>query len=902
MKLSWHKQLPRLRPLIGLFVIVASIVVNISNPYTVNAATGYSALKVAEKVKLYEGYMALSQCFNSAALPETKVLSFNSTFITASGVASFTWFKPMGLNGGYLLVSGDGVAKCDGGWVKETVNTLGWSSGTDAIKAFGFTADSSGDFYPPSNSKQSFQRAANSFFGGSAPSLTDEMKYILYYSTFTGECGVTDLGPSAGASSDNLAIANSNGGARATIVSPAGVTEEHLFKLADRGKRVAVDVTPSGNNADNTCGEIATNISKYAAAYAAYINNPLSPDKLTDIPKTSTSSQTDHKVTCAIDGVGWLVCPVMTFMANVVDKAYGVVSAMLTVNAFSTTNNAIMLTAWGNMRNLANVAFVIAFLVVVYSQVTGAGISNYGLKRMLPRIIVAAILVNLSFWLCALAVDASNIVGSSMRDLIQGAGGVNQADIQAAKIQSAGATGVGWVGIVGGILSTAIIGGAALYVGLAALLPALISALFVIVTVLLVLALRQALIILLVVISPLAFVAYLLPNTNEWFTKWRKLFVALLLMYPVAGILFGASALASTIVQNGAAGGTGAGAEGIKVAVQIMGALLQILPLVLLPTLMKTSAGVLGKFGGMINNPNKGPFDRMKKGADNLSNRQRDRRAIRAMNNGKVIGGSQFRRQAKREAIDASLKRERNSQAQKYVAREAVNDDGSVSKFGKQLAGAGPLGGGADAAAIQRALASATVTIDKATAEEVEAESVMVRSMDATALKAEIAGSSSDARKAAAIQRLIKVSDPGGPDGYASEINTALSSSSDVVRRAAAEALGRDGPASLKASDIDRFATGSHTTVDPVTGAVTQNSLEQVIGVNVTNGVLSQEKMVDSTPGDLDFAFNSTDLAGKQKMVDTAAALKANDVLKGKIKHNAKAIDNLSTAKAPSTP
>ncbi|MBC7764467.1 hypothetical protein H7Y29_02005, partial [Microbacteriaceae bacterium] len=420
--------------------------------------------------------------------------------------------------------------------------------------------------------------------------------------------------------------------------------------------------------------------------------------------------------TCAIDGVGWLVCPVMTFMANIVDKSYGIVSAMLTVNTFSTTNNPVMLKAWGNMRNLANVAFVIAFLIVVYSQVTGAGISNYGLKRMLPRIIVAAILVNLSFWLCALAVDASNIVGASMRNLIQGAGG---ADLGAAKIQSAGATGVGWVGIVGGILSASIIGVAALYVGLAALLPALISALFVIVTVLLVLALRQALIILLVVISPLAFVAYLLPNTNEWFTKWRKLFVALLLMYPVVGVLFGASALASTIVQSGAAGGTGAGDEGIKIAVQIMGALLQILPLVLLPTLMKTSTSVLGKFGGMINNPNKGPFDRMKKGANNLRERQEGRRTIRALNGGRSMGFGKYQRQAKKQAIDSGIKQNVGNAQNQYVASQ-VNSNPSLAN---KVAG-GTGFNQASSTDVARAIQNAQFTIDKAEAEEVKAARV----------------------------------------------------------------------------------------------------------------------------------------------------------------------------------
>lgn len=711
------KQKARLKALVLSAVLILSTVVSVTHPLIAYAAS-YTDMKIQDKTKLYEEYMALSECFGGAALSSE---SINNHYITGSDAVAFKWFRSMGLNAGFLVSPNDGVATCDGAWVKDIVNTLGWTSGADALKAFGFqpAGDNNGDFDPPGNAKQRFQQAANAFFGGSAPTLTDEMKYTMYYTTFFGGCGANDLGPAKGAKTDPLTIANSNQGVHATIVNKTtGLPEEHLFSINDRSKRVAVDVTPAGKNADNTCEEVAGSMSKYAAAYSTYITNPRSPDKLSDtLTPEATSNQGTKASQCVIDGIGWIVCPVMGFMAQIVDKAYDVVSAMLTVNAFTATNNKLMYAAWINMRNLANIAFIIAFLVVIYSQITGAGISNYGLKRMLPRIIIAAILVNISFWLCALAVDLSNIIGASMRGLIEGVGGKNLGSVSITN--SAGATGSGWVGIVGGILSATLIGTAALYVGLAALLPALISALLVILTVLLVLTLRQALVILLVVVSPLAFVAYLLPNTNEWFSKWRKLFFALLLMYPVVGVLFGASSLASTIVQNGAAGGTGAGDEGIKVAVQIMGALLQILPLVLLPTLMKTASGVLGKFAGMVNNPTKGPFDRMRKGAQGFRERQEGRRAIRSFNGGRTMGLGKYQRQAKRQAIDSGIKQSLSHAQNQYVAKEALSDPSIANK----IAG-GTAFNQASASDITRAIQNAQFVIDKVEAEEVQAARV----------------------------------------------------------------------------------------------------------------------------------------------------------------------------------
>ena len=74
---------------------------------------------------------------------------------------------------------------------------------------------------------------------------------------------------------------------------------------------------------------------------------------------------------------------------------------------------------WTYLRNITNIIFVIFFLIVIYSQITGIGISNYGIKRTLPRIIIAAILVNLSYLICILAVDVSNILGVGFRGIFE---------------------------------------------------------------------------------------------------------------------------------------------------------------------------------------------------------------------------------------------------------------------------------------------------------------------------------------------------------------------------------------------------------------------------------------------------------------------------------------------------
>src|SRR5690606_27430901 len=142
-------------------------------------------------------------------------------------------------------------------------------------------------------------------------------------------------------------------------------------------------------------------------------------------------------------------------------------------------------------------------------------------------------------------------------------------------------------------------------IGLLVLIPALIAAALAIITVFLVLILRQALIILFIVIALLAFVVYLLPNTEDWFTKWRKLLMILLFMYPIIAVIFGAFVFASSIVMNSASGD-------YKAVIQIMGACIAILSLAIIPVVMKTAGGVLNRFAGMVNNSNKGSANRLK--------------------------------------------------------------------------------------------------------------------------------------------------------------------------------------------------------------------------------------------------------------------------------------------------
>jgi hypothetical protein len=170
--------------------------------------------------------------------------------------------------------------------------------------------------------------------------------------------------------------------------------------------------------------------------------------------------------------------------------------------------------------------------------------SNYGIKRMLPRLIIAAIAVNLSYIICQGAVDLSNILGYNIYDAFHNIA-ANLPQVLGDSSQNINTqTSSGF----GGLITVILVGGAVVwaFVGFGSAIISVV--LITLLTVLVMLLLRKAFIVLLIVLSPMAFVAYLLPNTEKYFEKWWKGFFGLLMLFPIVAMLLGAGTLVSGII------------------------------------------------------------------------------------------------------------------------------------------------------------------------------------------------------------------------------------------------------------------------------------------------------------------------------------------------------------------
>ena len=305
-----------------------------------------------------------------------------------------------------------------------------------------------------------------------------------------------------------------------------------------------------------------------------------------ETPSEGDGGEEEGKNSCGVDGIGWLVCPLMSFAGSLGDASYSAISYFLSIDKgiFEDQSNGGLEQAWKFFRDIANAVFAVIFLWIIFSQISNVGVSNYGIKKILPRLIIGALLVNLSFYLCQIAVDLSNILGFSLKGVLEGA--ASKVGTQSAEVGTFNTL------IVGGLT----LAGVGLFIFLAVSIPTIMALLLALLVVLVILIVRQAAVILLIAISPLAFAAWLLPNTENLFKKWVSILRGLLIVFPVISLLYGAGKLAGAVL---AAVGTN-DPNNPKETMQVAALAASILPLGATPFVLKSSLNSLGSFAGKL--------------------------------------------------------------------------------------------------------------------------------------------------------------------------------------------------------------------------------------------------------------------------------------------------------------
>ena len=267
----------------------------------------------------------------------------------------------------------------------------------------------------------------------------------------------------------------------------------------------------------------------------------------------NANSENQNELSCSeqIGILSFIVCPTTGLLAKGIDALYSTIETFLVIKPITSDNKSPIYIIWSYIRNVANILFIIFLLLIVYSQVTGLGFSNYNIKKMLPKLIIAAILVNFSYLICQVLVDVSNIIGNALKSFLEGiATTAIQNQHPEAKLDEplniydiflaiAGGTSLTILGGVG--IATAVAASGGLLSILFTLIPIVFAGFIAVVVGLITISLRQAVVILLTITSPIIFALYVLPNTHKYYLKWKSIFAQMLVFFPAFSFLFGVS-------------------------------------------------------------------------------------------------------------------------------------------------------------------------------------------------------------------------------------------------------------------------------------------------------------------------------------------------------------------------
>lgn len=233
---------------------------------------------------------------------------------------------------------------------------------------------------------------------------------------------------------------------------------------------------------------------------------------------------------CFVDGgltIRWIVCPLLNNtlipLVESINNLIGSLLATPTAEIFSPSFEV----AFDAFRNIGIGLLVISGLVMVVSEASGLEIfAAYTVRKALPRIVIATIFIALAWPLLQFTVTLFNDLGSWIGQII----------LSIANVRGNGDTAI--FNLITGALITALLGTVYSVVTLAFLSWGgfgllLVSAALLLMTALLVLAIRQIIILLCILLAPLAIASFVLPGTERLGRFWRDTLITTLIVYPI---------------------------------------------------------------------------------------------------------------------------------------------------------------------------------------------------------------------------------------------------------------------------------------------------------------------------------------------------------------------------------
>ncbi len=334
--------------------------------------------------------------------------------------------------------------------------------------------------------------------------------------------------------------------------------------------------------------------------------NPADDPNLEDQPGTIQDNQNSCET---LSGpLGWIICPVINTLDGSLNWLDTQIQRLLDIDRNKYRDEDLR-KAWAQIRNIAYIVLVPIMLVMVIGTALGFGfLDAYTIRRAMPRFVIAVIFIALSWEITGFIIEVFNAVGKGILGLMTApfgiSGGMNLSTLF--NINNAGGVVVQWAGASTVLLSLVALitipGGAAIILSLLAVGAAsLLIAFFVLV-------MRQVFIIALILLAPVAILAWIFPGNDRLWKLWWGAFSKLLLMFPLIMGIIAAGRIFAHIIGTSDSSGLESG-----VLNPLLKLIAYVAPYIFIPFTFKLAGGVFATITGTINDRSRGFFDRQKK-------------------------------------------------------------------------------------------------------------------------------------------------------------------------------------------------------------------------------------------------------------------------------------------------
>jgi hypothetical protein len=291
-------------------------------------------------------------------------------------------------------------------------------------------------------------------------------------------------------------------------------------------------VDACGPNSDKKLAIGSEDYVKCADQVRASFRENYSPEKTSESPSWwDTIACNLNPFDCALRNlVATLSTSVLEIISLLTRLGGSVLNSVIFNTVVNVSKNYEKLTAinetWKVIRDVSNMAFIFVLLYAAIQTILGIGQNT---QRLIVRIVAVAILINFSLFFTKVVIDISNVLTLTFYDAIvpgaaaKGLAGIGLSDafMQNLNLQSLFST-PGTTITFGKILTTGVMGSVMLLI-----------AAFVFFAIALMFIIRYVVLIMVLILSPLAFIAFILPQAEKYKGQWLDALIGQAFFAPI---------------------------------------------------------------------------------------------------------------------------------------------------------------------------------------------------------------------------------------------------------------------------------------------------------------------------------------------------------------------------------